>query len=121
MVNMSDEPPSASPQSSPDLPANPEPIAAHAASAAPAGDAAPMAPAAEFAADAAAPGEGGIDQATIDELLKQASFEDPTAAGAEAVQGEPGAPIPAGEAFELPNFNQVMADAQISSIDLLRD
>ena len=47
-------------------------------------------------------------------MLKEANFEDaaavaPQAAGAEA------------EAFKLPSFQQVMADAQVSSIDLLRD
>jgi flagellar motor switch protein FliN/FliY len=63
------------------------------------------------------------DQAAIDELLRQASFEDPTAltgaAGLQA-QGDAGAPPP-GEPFPLPNFSQVMHDAQVSSIDLLRD
>jgi flagellar motor switch protein FliN/FliY len=131
MVIMSDEPPSASPQSPQDVPVNPEPTidpvdAALVADAAPIADAAPSADAApvagaETVADAASPLEGGIDQATIDELLKQASFEDPTAAGADAVPGDPDVLTPAGEPFELPNFNQVMADAQISSIDLLRD
>jgi flagellar motor switch protein FliN len=53
-------------------------------------------------------------QASIDELLKQANFEDPSAIpGAEqAMQGQ---------GFDLPNFQQVMQDAQVSSIDLLRD
>ena len=78
-----------------------------------------------------------IDQASIDELLKQASFEDPSAfEAAVAAAGmsdvaAPGAP-PAGQSaehaaglhtenFKLPNFQQVMRDAQVSSIDLLRD
>jgi flagellar motor switch protein FliN/FliY len=88
-----------------------------------------------------------MDQASIDELLRQASFEDPAAleaaALAAAAAGEP-APLPfapaaaaAGEHsgppspgraalpdaadFKLPNFQQVMQDAQVSSIDLLRD
>ena len=55
-----------------------------------------------------------LDQVSIDELLKQASFEDPAAfAGAN----------PAADAadFKLPNFQQVIQDAQVSSIDLLRD
>ena len=90
-----------------------------------------------------------MDQASIDELLRQASFEDPAAleaaALAAAAAGEPAAsPFGAGPAgaaasaspsppvpqavvlpdapdFKLPNFQQVMQDAQVSSIDLLRD
>lgn len=55
------------------------------------------------------------DQSTIDELLKQANFEDPaTVAGAAA-------PAPETEEFKLPDFQQVMQEAQVSSIDLLRD
>ena len=56
---------------------------------------------------------GGPDQAAIDELLKQASFDDPSAM-------VPGSDVN-GEHFPLPNFQQVMQDAQVSSIDLLRD
>jgi flagellar motor switch protein FliN/FliY len=53
-------------------------------------------------------------QASIDELLKQANFEDPsTMAGGEQA-------LPA-QGFDLPDFQQVMQDAQVSSIDLLRD
>ena len=71
------------------------------------------------------------DQASIDELLRQASFEDPSAfavapaaavppaVGLEAPQPPLLAPDAAG--FRLPNFQQVMQDAQVSSIDLLRD
>ena len=55
----------------------------------------------------------GPDQAAIDELLKQASFDDPSALG--------GSPAADAEQFPLPNFQQVMQDAQVSSIDLLRD
>jgi len=60
------------------------------------------------------------DQAAIDELLKQANFEDvantplPSAASGEM-------PNPETAPFELPNFHQVMQDAQVSSIELLRD
>lgn len=65
-----------------------------------------------------APTEAGnlspSDQAAIDELLKQANFEDPSAVGVDM-------PAPDAESFKLPNFNQVMQDAQVSSIDLLRD
>jgi flagellar motor switch protein FliN/FliY len=49
-------------------------------------------------------------QASIDELLKQANFEDPSTMAAEPAQP-----------FDLPNFQQAMANAQVSSIDLLRD
>lgn len=100
-----------------------------------------------------------LDQDSIDELLKQASFEDPTAAGATtagaeaevalpqdaldalaAALNEPmGSPVPspiaappppdpaqlaaiaAAAPIDLPNFQQVMHDAQASSIDMLRD
>jgi flagellar motor switch protein FliN len=54
------------------------------------------------------------DQAAIDELLKQASFEDPDAVlSSDAAAGATN--------IDLPSFQQVMADAQVSSIDLLRD
>lgn len=68
------------------------------------------------APSAAPPAESGAaDQAAIDELLKQASFDDPSMlAGAMA-------PAADAEHFSLPNFQQVMQDAQVSSIDLLRD
>jgi flagellar motor switch protein FliN/FliY len=72
------------------------------------------------------------DQAAIDELLKQASFDDPSvlaAAAARASQdggalaAEAAGAAPGADAanIELPNFRQVMQDAQVSSIDLLRD
>ena len=57
---------------------------------------------------------GAADQAAIDELLKQANFEDPA-----AVAEIP--PAPEAAPFDLPSFQQVIADAQVSSIDLLRD
>jgi flagellar motor switch protein FliN/FliY len=68
-------------------------------------------------AEASAPAEAGTavldgaDQASIEELLKQASFEDPSAISQEQ---------PA-DAFNLPNFSQVVRDVQMSSIDMLRD
>ena len=98
-----------------------------------------------------------MDQASIDELLRQASFEDPAAleaaalaaasagqpapasssggpapgpgaASAPALQPEATASAPAANVllpdaadFKLPNFQQVMREAQASSIDLLRD
>jgi flagellar motor switch protein FliN/FliY len=100
--------------------------AATAATAAPAVDAAAPA-AAESSepavADASAPAgvatesaDAAFDQSAIDELLKQANFEDPTAMPSAAA-----AALPDTSNFDLPNFQQVMADAQVSSIDLLRD
>ena len=68
-----------------------------------------------------------IDQSSIDELLKQASFEDPSAfasgAAATPAVGIDAPPLLAPDAagFRLPNFQQVLQDAQVSSIDLLRD
>src|SRR4051812_24166568 len=62
----------------------------------------------------------GIDQASIDELLKQANFEDPGPAPAGGV-AMAAAPAVETASFDLPNFQQVMQDAQVSSIDLLRD
>ena len=58
-----------------------------------------------------------LDQSAIDELLKQANFEDPSALPAATAA----AAMPDTSNFELPNFQQAMADAQVSSIDLLRD
>src|SRR5690349_19777562 len=55
-----------------------------------------------------------LDQVSIEELLKQANFEDPAALGASN-------PAAGAADFKLPNFQQVMQDAQVSSIDLLRD
>ncbi|CAN5424832.1 hypothetical protein BH10PLA1_BH10PLA1_06430 [soil metagenome] len=70
--------------------------------------------------DAAAPASAGavpesLDMTSIDELLKSASFED-----ASAVQDAGAVAAPTQE-FSLPNFNEVLQDAQVSSIDLLRD
>jgi flagellar motor switch protein FliN len=90
----------------------------------------------EPASAAAAETSDASDQAAMDELLKQASFED-VVTGAVAAS----APGPAAEAavadvasaaavaapppdtmpFELPSFQQVMQDAQASGIELLRD
>jgi len=55
-----------------------------------------------------------LDEVSIDELLKQASFEDPSALGTAVA-------APDAADFRLPNFQQVMQDAQVSSIELLRD
>ena len=78
-----------------------------------------------------AAGLSSVDPATIDEILKQASFEDvgqamargnehADAAGAES-HGTTGDAVVAPDAFQMPNFQKVMAEAQVSSIDLLRD
>ncbi|MCC6422436.1 MAG: flagellar motor switch protein FliN [Phycisphaerales bacterium] len=85
----------------------------------------------ENAIDAVADAAASIDQASIDELLKQASFDEPS-----AVAGGAGIEIPVAtsanveavenaaidtDGIQLPNFSQVIQDAQVSSIDLLRD
>ena len=63
-------------------------------------------------------GDGlNFDQATIDELLKQASFDDPASLPADADED----PSAEADRLDLPNFNEVIRDAQVSSIDLLRD
>lgn len=114
-----------SPQPAPEQP-NPNPTDAAAAvpqaaaasaevSAAPQPD--PVTAPAE-AASASAVDDSALDQASIDELLKQASFDAP-----DTPEIDPAAAIPGADAaeFKLPSFQQVIADAQVSSIDLLRD
>ena len=80
---------------------------------------------------------GGFDQADIDELLKQARFDDPGAippgpVASPAVAAAPSAAALASAAtaiadlpdlgsVHLPDFQQAIRDAQVSSIDLLRD
>ena len=54
-----------------------------------------------------------LDRVSIEELLRQASFEDPAALGA--------ASGPATSDFKLPDFQKVMKEAQVSNIELLRD
>jgi flagellar motor switch protein FliN/FliY len=79
------------------------------------------------AATATQPPVSAGEQAEIDELLKQASFEDASASAMppdlRAHHADAGGAGPdLGTApFELPSFQQVMQDAQASSIDLLRD
>jgi flagellar motor switch protein FliN/FliY len=87
--------------------------------------AAPEAPAQTDAVAPAAPADNadntdlaGVDQAAIDELLKQASFEDPSAVASAAGAS---ASMPDTSDLKLPDFQQVMQDAEVSSIDLLRD
>ena len=61
-------------------------------------------------------------QATIDELLKQANFEDPgQIAGIDMGGASTGFAKPSTQQFDLPSFSQAMRDSQSSSIDLLRD
>src|SRR5689334_421069 len=67
--------------------------------------------------EAAAPEVSAADQAAIDELLKQATFDDPSGVG----EGADGAALPDASSFDLPSFQQVMQDSQVSSIELLRD
>ena len=83
-------------------------------SAPPADTSAASSPLAEASSPAETPELAAADQAAIDELLKQANFEDPS-----VVAEMP--PAPDAAPFDLPSFQQVIADAQVSSIDLLRD
>jgi flagellar motor switch protein FliN/FliY len=66
-----------------------------------------------------------LDPDSIEELLRQATFDDPAAVGAGESYGgskaAPAGPPIAADPFSLPNFSQVIQDAQASSIDLLRD
>jgi flagellar motor switch protein FliN/FliY len=92
---------------------------------------APQAAAAAVAPEVAAPGTATatataatvaeeLDPSAIDELLKSASFDDGSAAAASA-SAMGGDPSESAADFKLPDFQQVMRDAQVSSIDLLRD
>src|SRR3954463_16650922 len=82
--------------------------------------------AAAAATSGAAPVEGAAgsaadavnDQAVIDELLKQANFDDPTAGAGAAASASSDAneiSLPDASTFDLPAFQQVMSDAQVSS------
>jgi flagellar motor switch protein FliN/FliY len=66
-----------------------------------------------------------LDQVSIEELLKQASFEDPSASAGAAAPGMGGGDMPntaaGAEEFKFPGFQQALQDAHVSSIDLLRD
>src|SRR5437764_3520296 len=92
-----------------------------AAAALAAGD--PSSPQSTSSADDPAAGPAGdefaADSASIEELLRQANFEDPAALGLGGVPGAP--PAPDAPGFEFPSLQQVVQDAQASSIDLLRD
>lgn len=98
---------------------------APAEAAAPATEGAAPTGTAEAAANSAeAANLDSLDQFSIEELLKQANFEDPSAAaagGTPAGGGDSPAAIPGAEPFQFPGFQQAMQDAQVSSIELLRD
>ncbi len=139
-------PPAAAPATDPPAVATGAPATTGAAAAdAPAAPTAPAdvpAPAAATtnAAAPAAADDAALSPESIDALLKQANFDGPDSVeagdaskgpsvdqllqqvnsedGAAGASGLPGADA---EAFKLPSFQQVMADAQVSSIDLLRD
>ncbi|HEX4124402.1 MAG TPA: flagellar motor switch protein FliN [Tepidisphaeraceae bacterium] len=95
------------------VPESPAPADAGAAGSDPLADL--LAAAKEVSPDAGAPGEDAeaLDQASIDELLKQANFEDPSAEGTVV------APDAAG--FKLPNFPTAAGDGNAANIELLRD
>jgi len=112
------------PQPADSAPATSAPAPAPAPAAASAPASAPAEQPAAASASAAAPTDdpfNGIDQASIDELLRQASFDDPAASAQAAAAATAVAELPETAAINLPNFSQVMRDAQVSSIDLLRD
>jgi flagellar motor switch protein FliN len=74
-----------------------------------------LAAAKEVSTEGAPDDPGALDQASIDELLKHANFEDPTAV-------EPGGVVaPDAAGFKLPNFPTVSGDGNASNIELLRD
>lgn len=64
----------------------------------------------------AAPPGDGLDDVSIDELLKSASFDDASS----MPDAAPAAVVPT-QSFDLPNFQEVLQEAAVSSIDLLRD
>jgi flagellar motor switch protein FliN/FliY len=80
------------------------------------------APVEQTAADAPAAAEAALpDPFSIDELLKQASFDDPSKLQEAAAAASAAAGVMPGTEFKLPSFQQAMQDATVSSIDLLRD
>ena len=115
---MADDPPPASDfaPTPPDSPATPEPAAAPAPE-----PAAPAAPGPVSGIPESATSQEDANQAAIDELLRQASFEDASAAVPAPAAAIAAPPPPDAAPFELPNLQQVMQEAQVSSIDLLRD
>ncbi len=59
------------------------------------------------------------DHAAIDELLKQANFENPQTDA--AMPQIPDMPLPDAESLKLPSFEDGASEQPVSSIDLLRD
>ena len=102
-------------------PADAAPAAAVSPAAPP--DPTPTAADSDPAAAAAAASPVSLDSFSIDELLSQASFDDPAIFGGASPAGMPDVPGPADGAaeFKLPALQQAMQDVQSSSIDLLRD
>ena len=81
-------------------------------------------PSADSASSSSPGGLDALDQSAIEELLKGANFEDapPNEDPAPATtQATATAPAIDAAPMELPSFQQVMREAQASSIDLLRD
>jgi flagellar motor switch protein FliN/FliY len=82
-------------------------------------------PSADSASSSSPGGLDALDQSAIEELLKGANFEDaPPTDDAAPAAGQNTASATAqinAPPMELPNFQQVMREAQASSIDLLRD
>jgi flagellar motor switch protein FliN/FliY len=102
--------------------ADPTAMSAAAAASGASPAAGPTAPAAGSPAAASTPNISGLpDQASIEELLRQATFEDPGAPGADMTSTGGASQMAGAEELKLPNFSQVIQDAQVSSIDLLRD
>jgi flagellar motor switch protein FliN len=125
MAEQTSDPAAGAPQqpAAPELPAvaPPDPPVSAEAPASEAPAAQPPAPVASAGAEPVS--LDALDQFSIEELLKQANFEGPSAAGASAAG--PGVPLgiaaPDAPGFDLPNFQQAMQEAQASSIELLRD
>jgi flagellar motor switch protein FliN/FliY len=83
-------------------------------------------PSSDSAASSSSPGGlDALDQSAIEELLKGANFEDAPPpeepAAAETAQANAASANIDADPMQLPSFQQVMRDAQVSSIDLLRD
>jgi flagellar motor switch protein FliN/FliY len=138
-------PPGVSPAQQPQPPSEPAAPPAPAEAAAPPPVEASAQPAPAEAPAQPAAQDASVSKEAIDALLKEANIDSPDAAGAaegkapdeakapdaeqlpkQANSGDPAtaaseAPAGDAEAFKLPSFQQVMADAQVSSIDLLRD
>lgn len=101
-----------------------EPTPAASTAAAPTADASASVAAAPAPVAAGNPAEAAsldsLDQVSIEELLKQANFED-ASSPAPGGGGQPPIAAAGAEDFKFPAFQQALQDAQVSSIDLLRD